>query len=281
MSLPAPVGFEPLHIPGSPGLLLVRKKEAPVLARALAASPAAFDRLAPVACRGKAWEFAGDPGGPWMVRRYVHGGLLGRLLGDLQWGWGRAIHELRVSDAARSRGLPTPEIVGIRGRKVFGPLWRLDLLTRKVEDGQAVEAFLQAGPRPAAGRTLARRLALFLRRMHDSGLVHADPHIRNFLVRSLGRQGDPEIVLLDLDRSRLVDRLTPAMADASLFRLNRSLEKFGVSSEDVSSTDRLRFLLAYSGETGPTRAPMRDRLKRCQRHLRMHRFWWKLCGWAS
>lgn len=278
MSAPVPAGFKRKVFSGSAAVFLLRDSFARDLEESLARNPPLFDELPGKAQRGKVREFRTLGGYSCVLRRYVHGGFFGGLLKDLHWGWGRALHEVRISEMARERGLHTPEIVGIRARQAWGPFWRLELITRKIEAGLSCEDFLRSLNEPRSVRQLLGQVAGFVRKMHDAGLVHADLHARNLLVCP-SRPGEPsQIVVLDLDRGRFVERLSPAAAAGSLFRLNRSLEKFGVGGERVTVTDRLRFLHAYWGEGESQSDATRQWLRQCERHLQLHRLWWKLCG---
>ena len=50
-------------------------------------------------------------------------------------------------------------------------------------------------------RPVIAALGRLLRRLHDAGFTHEDPHIGNFMVRDV-REGLPEVLPIDLRRLR-------------------------------------------------------------------------------
>ena len=270
MKIPLPPGFVQTVVDGAPGTFYVREEEKDRLPDLLSCNPSVFGPRGP-AKRGSVQELAGPDQGGVVVRRYSHGGLLGGLLGEFHLGCARAWEEVRTSELARQNGVMTPEVVAVRTEKCFGPFYRLDLLTRKIDGAQTLDAWLRSGPTHSDCRDQLGRAARFCRQMHDAGLFHADLHIRNLLVNPSG-----EIVVIDLDRSRFLDRIEPEMAARNLFRLNRSVEKFGVPREAVSGPGRLGFLHAYLSGPQERENLLKPWMRQCERHLRRHRLWWRL-----
>jgi len=188
-----------------------------------------------------------------------------------------ALDELAVSDEARGHGIRTPEVVGIRAERAWGPFWRMDLVTRKIENARSVEEALKAAPDLAERRVLLQMVAAFVRKMHDAGLIHADLHIRNLLVVD-DPGGARAVVVIDLDRGRFVRPADPSLRAGNLFRLNRSLEKSGVGADLFSARDRARFLRAYQGRSRESLEQARQWMRDCETHMVRHRTWWKFFG---
>ena len=145
----------------------------------------------------------------------------------------------RTREAAM-RGVPTLEPLAA-GEAVEGSF----LLTRTVPDAQTLTAFLETGlPACDALRhaRIRQRLAVvlgrFLARMHDAGVIHADLHPGNLLLR-LGPNDEPELYLIDLYAVRLVAPLDWPRSRDNLIVLNRW---FMLRS---SRSDRLRCWRAY------------------------------------
>lgn len=167
------------------------------------------------------------PGGLWVVRHAVRGGVFRKKLGDryLRVGVPRPIRELRASTRARSLGIDTPEVLACA---VYddGMYYRADLATRYIEGSRDLAA-LSFGPDPpaeevradawrAAGRLIASAFAV--------GLVHADLNVKNIVVTT--SSGAARAHLLDLDRCRFKTRLSADDRRVMLDRLQRSIRKF-------------------------------------------------------
>lgn len=173
-----------------------------------------------------------------IVKRYEHrSGLEGlkRLLphgaARIEWDHGVALMKA---------GLPCAEPVAFgRARAEDDERAAEILVTRRIDDARElgewwdVDSGLHVGDR----RDLVRAFARLVRRLHDAGVAHEDPHLGNFL----GRRGSSgwEVFPIDLRRLRSGGRLGPSGRDAHLLLLYQTMG--GV----VSRTDRLRFLSTY------------------------------------
>jgi len=163
-----------------------------------------------------------------VVRHYRRGGAVAAALGDryARLGEFRPFHELWVSAVGRSRGVSTPAVVAA---VVYpsGPFYRGDLATDYVPDSMTLaditfgERLHTADERMAAWHAAGR----LLRATADAGLVHADLNLRNVLIA--WRAGRPVPHLLDLDRCRLVARVSRREIDRMKARLHRSAHRFG------------------------------------------------------
>lgn len=169
------------------------------------------------------------PGGDgrWVVRRYLRGGLVARLLDDryLRRGSPRPLRETRASEAARARGIPTPAVMaGVIYPS--GAWYRADLVTRYVPDSIDLADFLFRRGRPGSALSAdhraeaLRQAGRLARALADAGIYHPDLNARNFLVV----EGGSELQVLDLDRGRAVSGPIPLAPMAA--RLTRSLRKF-------------------------------------------------------
>lgn len=172
------------------------------------------------------------PGSRWVVRRYLRGGWAAPVLHDryLRRGPSRPSAEARASDAARERGIPTPEVqAGVTYRA--GVVWyRADLVTTFVPNSVDLADLLfhDRMPTSSLAPTDAQRVdAISLagqlaRQLADSGIYHPDLNAKNFLIANEG----PAMVahVLDLDRARVLANHAPLQPMAA--RLTRSLRKF-------------------------------------------------------
>ncbi|NUN50486.1 MAG: hypothetical protein HUU15_16860 [Candidatus Brocadiae bacterium] len=197
------------------------------------------------------------PGGL-ILRRCRRGGALGAWLGDRHLSPRRAMEEMTVSERLLRDGVGVAEVVGVRAEK-HGLAWRLDVVTRKIEDATPLRDLLPRAPVAAVARAV--------RRMHDAGLRHADLNLQNILVT---RAGDVRII--DLAGSRVLRPLPESARLDNLARLYRSLVKQRLPHSAFSLG---RFLAVYAGRD---RAAIRRIVAAARRRMLRHRLWWAITG---
>jgi len=216
-----------------------------------------------------------------LVRSFHHGGLLRSVTGARFLDPERPFRELCLSHTLNKAGLRTPQVVAARARVAPGAGWYLDLVTRRVEgsiDVGRVLGALQRGelsPRDVA--PLVRALGRFVRALHRHGLLHADLTPRNVLAtRATMFTDDPELWILDLDRSELGDGHTRDERARNLRRLWRHVERMELDRPRVlRRTDYVRFLVAYDPGDGAWKTIWRSIEKARSRRQGWHRLgWW-------
>jgi hypothetical protein len=185
------------------------------------------------------------PHGDWVIRRCRRGGAVASVLGDryLRLGAPRQVRELEVSEAARGRGVRTPEVkaVVLQATRWFV---RGDLATDFIADGEDLAQLgFGSSARPAgqaaAGWNAAGRL---VRELAAAGLSHPDLNLKNILIRFAG--DSPEAWVLDLDRAQL----GRANAAAMWSRLQRSLAKWEqTSGRPIAAELRAALEAGYRG----------------------------------
>ena len=216
-------------------------------------------------------ELGGDQGRV-VVRRGVHGGLLGKLMGRLFWGESRGLDELRVSTAARERGAPVPEVVGVVIHQRRAGFRRLFVLTREIPGAIDLRELIESGvaPSPSQRTKILRASAEAIAACHNAGLYHADLHVKNILIQS--PQGPaPRAHVIDLDKATLHELLTPRQRLSNLSRLNRSIEKWPTTRETVSERDKLGFFVTYMQRSETLGE---DAAARCGQVSLLHRLSW-------
>lgn len=273
----APPGFQRLRR-GRTELVVDPELEAPALAAGLLESDAFERAFATPHGSGRVPTAVLDlrPAGPRLhLRRLVHGGLLGPLLGASFLGLRRPLEELRVTGALRAAGAPVPRPALALARTRLGPL-RACAVGTWFEEGTVDAAELLAS-RPGPQRCLAAAAAagLAVRRFHDAGGRHADLHVKNLLLREAG--AGFECIVVDLDKARLLTDATPADRMAELMRLFRSLVKRGLL-EAVGARGCARFLRAYCADDRRLRAALLRRLDPELRRVALHRVGYRATG---
>lgn len=169
-----------------------------------------------------------------------------------------------MSNGLLDRGLGAARPLAMMDRRwLFFPVesW---LVTEEAAGALRLSEFAEhelAGFSPAIRRRLIRRLAEWVRRLHQSGCSARDLKPNNVLVRR--KDDDFEIVVVDFDGMRMRGRVPDAIRARDVARLT-----VGLTAPAVHQSDRLRFLVHYLGPEGRSR----DR----------RRQWWGLIGrWAQ
>jgi 3-deoxy-D-manno-octulosonic acid kinase len=203
-----------------------------------------------------------------VLRRLLHGGLLGPLLGSTFFGMNRPLRELRVTAELRNAGAPVPRPALALGRRMAGPFWEAVVGTYLEPDAVDALVFLEAEPDPPRLLRAAEAVGSAVRRFHDEGGRHADLHVKNLLIRASG--DTTECIVIDLDKARITPGLTPGERMAQMMRLFRSLLKRGVL-ERVGSRGCSRFFTAYCGDDRLLRRALWKRVDRELRKVAIHR----------
>jgi hypothetical protein len=202
------------------------------------------------------------------VRRLVHGGVLGPLLGTRFLGFARPLAELEVTQRLRDAGAPVPRPAFALARRVAGPLRHLAFATYFEEGTEDAAAFLAAKPDSARLDRALVAAGRAIRVFHDAGGRHADLHVKNLLLREAA--GATACIVIDLDKARTASDATPAERMAELMRLFRSLVKRGFL-DAIGARGCARFFTAYCGDDRRLRAAMHRRLLPELRKVELHR----------
>jgi len=167
------------------------------------------------------------PDRQWIVRHYNRGGAVARILGDryLRLGRQRPLLEIQASSAALSRGVAVPRIAAAVVYPA-GLFYRADVAMHYIAGSLDLASSLF--DREDAVEGISRQVALraareLIRTMSANGILHADLNAKNILLKG---SDTPEPYLLDLDRCRILDRLSEAQERVMLNRLRRSLRKW-------------------------------------------------------
>jgi serine/threonine protein kinase len=214
--------------------------------------------------------------GEWMiVRRYLHGGLLGFLTRDLYLFGSRSVQELVLSEEIRSSGIPTVETIGAIHRFTWFPFYKPYLLSLEVPHALNLIQYIQdIGPHPALSnlsrkRKVIRSMGILLRQFHDMGFYHGDLQLKNILIA----QG--QLLLIDFDRSYRKPVLSLRGRMKNLLRLNRSAEKWKNLGLPITRTDRWRLFSSYAQSD----AKMKKAMQKVLRTYSIRRLFYRM-SWA-
>jgi hypothetical protein len=236
-----------------------------------------------------------EGGGRVIVRRVRHGGLWGKVMGDVLWGADRPIRELINSNKCLERGVPTAEILGLRLELALGgfvplfrvalPLLRAEVFLRELTGAVDLVRLLDTtGGFQPQKRGIIWAVAESVKAMHEGGLYHNDLHLKNILIAQ-SSPGEPlRAYIIDLDKSRLYNGALPlSQRIKNLIRLDRSVEKFMASRGCfglITQRDKLRFLRDYAGG-GQSGMDWKGLARGSYARHTLHRWWWKVLALAG
>lgn len=204
----------------------------------------------------------------YLVRRFLHGGLLRGLTGERFADPTRPFQELVAAHRLAVAGIPTAPVVAARARSLTGPGWQLEVVMPRLE-GQGDLADLLDRRRSGdlgepAWRTLVRAAGEAVRDLHAAGFDHADLQPANLLVDAsqLATEPPPRVAVLDLDRGSFPEPFERQHRLANLERFVRWVDlREARRGPAVRPTDRARFLAAYEPERGARHSLARDLLR--------------------
>ncbi len=255
-------------------LLVARDYEQRATAEGLTGA-AGFDTLMATARRvpggrgsNRILESSGDP---IRLRPSRHGGILAHWLGDRFLSPNRPFREFRIWVQLRRRGvaLPTPVLAVGRRR---GLLWQSAFASLDRVGAHDGAAWLETQPDAARLRMACIAFARTLRRFHDAGGLHGDLQLRNILIED--EDASVRLVLIDLDRTRIVQRASARERFRELMRFARSLEKSD-RADLISPRFRALTLSAYCAGDRDLRRSMLRWAPIEARRVRRHRLgWW-------
>ena len=172
--------------------------------------------------------FVGNVPRQFVLRHYVRGGLIGKVVRDAYLWTGqdstRPFAEWRMLAKMADSGLRVPRPAAARYCRK-GPFYTADIITVRIPNVVPLSEYI-AGDAPAD--SFWPSLGAAVRGFHENGVFHADMNAYNLQI-----DNDGDLWMLDFDRGRL---LPPGpWQQKTLARLHRSLQKI------VSLDPRLHF----------------------------------------
>lgn len=163
-----------------------------------------------------------------VLRPFRRGGFVRHFTNDLYLGRSpRSFAELEVTQHLLDAGVPVVEPLGAAAHWVGPVAYRAAIATRFVEGSRNLWSYLRAVRKPAR-EVACVAVAAATRQFHDSGAVHPDLNLQNYLVRE--EDGRPRIWILDCDGVHL-QPVGPADRAAAFERICRSIRKLDPIAE--------------------------------------------------
>jgi len=176
-------------------------------------------------------------------RKYIHGGLLRAITGDIFFSAKRATEELKVLGYLKERGFPVVQPYGLIVKKNFVTK-SLHILTVFEENSVDLSEVLSASTGKQRFRTI-KKLAQIMWHMETLGVYHPDLHLNNVLVTAEGT-----LKFLDFDRA-CRKSITKKDMEQMFWRLNKYVEKMERQSKlKITLKEKLLFLRTYRKFSG-------------------------------
>ena len=154
-----------------------------------------------------------------ILRRYLRGGMVRKLLSDQYLWLGRTLTrpwcEWKILQRARKAGLPVPEPIAACACRT-GLWYRAALITAYLIDTEMLTQRLQ---REILETEYWYQLGFLIKRLHAAGIRHADLNSNNILIDSQNR-----FYVIDFDKARIMNQIDDWQW-RPLYRLQRSIEK--------------------------------------------------------
>jgi 3-deoxy-D-manno-octulosonic acid kinase len=162
--------------------------------------------------------FVGNIPRQFVLRHYVRGGLIGKVIHDRYVWMGedrtRPFAEWRMLAKMADSGLRVPRPAAARYRR-SGPVYTADIITVRIPNVVSLSQYIATESRPAE---FWQSLGAAVQGFHQNGVYHADMNAYNLQI-----DNDGDLWMLDFDRGKL---LPPGpWQQKTLSRLHRSLHK--------------------------------------------------------
>jgi tRNA A-37 threonylcarbamoyl transferase component Bud32 len=199
------------------------------------------------------------------VRKYIHGGLLRGVLGDLFLSERRAITEMEILNSLKAKGFPVPSALCVIAQDVLC-LKRLFIVQEWIGDAEDLLECLKRS-RGLGRARLIRRVAFWLSALAKEGVILRDLHLRNILV---GQHG--QLWFVDFDRAE-TRWLSAKDVSMMLMRIERYVDKMEWRRElSLDAKDRVLFLRLYKRFSG------HDMMEAMRRKASLRRILYRI-GW--
>lgn len=163
----------------------------------------------------------------------------------------RARIEWRMMDALRARGIPASVPLAYGERRWCGVLLDESLIIKEIPGCLSFQAYIKrhysgtlSKVKILQKRALLRKLADFIRHIHEKNIDHRDFHGGNILVTEAD-SGEPVFYLIDLHKARVCNRLSLRR------KINNLALQCDIPGFPFSRTDCLRLIKYYNNYCSP------------------------------
>ncbi|MFB0528156.1 MAG: lipopolysaccharide kinase InaA family protein [bacterium] len=214
-----------------------------------------------------------------IIKHYEHGGLFRKITKDILLGNSRPLRELAILEAASQKGIPVPEALAVTVDSIFGPFYKGEIVYKEIPHSINLLEYLKELNEKAMRKKISSKreiissLAEAIKKMHASGIYHADLNVKNVLIQNKGKK--IQVYLLDFDCSKIKENLSLRVRIKNLARFNRSCEKW---KAPLTDRDKFRFFLAYFRGNRLVEANLRKYIRKCSHFHWGHRIYWKFFG---
>jgi tRNA A-37 threonylcarbamoyl transferase component Bud32 len=270
-----PVGFELLR---ENGMTVIVRPDALEAVREFLSRPLPAEPVREYSGRGRLYRIERGADRPAiLVKQYLRGGLFRGVLKDRFLSALRFISELYLTGIADKQSVRTARVAALAISPAGFMLKRACLFTEELAGTSDLMEYCtaRANTTPAERRVLVNAVAAAVRNMHDTGIFHADLHLKNILVE----KDDPaRVYIIDFDNGDYLRDMPDERRVENLMRLDRSAEKLNRRSRVINMTDRVRFLKAYCGGRGKAYEHFKELVRAQMKWRALHRFWWRIIG---
>ena len=162
--------------------------------------------------------------------------------------------EWKVANELLSQNINTALPLATAEKRRYGMLVSSLLVTEAVTNSEEFMEFCQAnyegalpGNKEAEKRKLLRKLAIFIKTIHEKGFFHCDLHAGNILIKFGNKQSssihDCDLYLMDLHRVKILNNMSCRKRRYNLAQIFNSL------SSILTKADKLDFLRSYGSNT--------------------------------
>lgn len=173
----------------------------------------------------------------YLVKMYKYSGLIQKV--KQLFKNTRGFREFNTTYVAAMKGVPVEVPVAYGERKHLFTK-EFYLIIRKIERSCTLREYFRTGVSPGERRDVLEKFGTLAKNIHDSGVKQDDFSLDNFLVYD-DEAGERRLILIDFERVTIQTKcLSEKQRIWYLAKLNRAKKYF-------TNTERLRFLLSYSG----------------------------------
>ncbi len=155
----------------------------------------------------------------YVLRQYLRGGLIARLLKDQYFWTGltrtRPYLELKAVQHAVEKKLPVPEVVAYQVYQQ-GVFYKASIISRYIDNEGTLASFLYEN---VLQDNQWFELGKLIRTLHQANLFHADLNANNILLDETGK-----FYIIDFDKAQIMRSMT-TQGEKNIQRLLRSLQK--------------------------------------------------------